>query len=119
MNVVLPAIKPAIEAVLTHSACPVELIEISTVTTSKLINWIDSLVLEHYRALSRLTLILSNVFLHLYQEGFCRPPPADEQAQSNESQDGKLIEGTGIGEGEGEKNVSKEIEFEEQVTGTL
>ena len=119
ISLVLTAIYPAIEAVLGHSACPIELVEISKLTANKLLNWIDALVVDHYRALSRLTLILSNVFLHLYQEGFCRPPPVDETAKTEDSKDGKLTEGTGIGEGEGEKNVSKEIEFEEQVTGTL
>lgn len=118
---VISAIEPALEAVMKHSSCPVELVEISTFTSENILKLVENLIVGHYRALARLTLILSNVFLHLYQEGFCRPPPAEEEEQktSDESKDGKLTEGIGIGEGEGEKNVSKEIEFEEQVTGTL
>ena len=117
------SVLPALETILSKfSSCPLELIEISLLIGGKLLSLVDSLVVEHYRSQSRLTLILSNVFLHLFQEGFCRPPPPneDEKQQDDEnSKDGKLTEGTGIGEGEGEKNVSKEIEFEEQVTGTL
>lgn len=114
-------VENSLNALLSRSVCPLELSEISVLASQKLLSLIDSLVVGHYRAVARLTLILSNVFLHLYQEGFCRPPPAeDEQKNSAEdSKDGKLSEGMGIGEGEGEKNVSKEIEFEEQVTGTL
>jgi midasin len=117
----ISAIEPALDAVLNcFTSCPVELLEISYFSSQFALKFVDNLIIGHYRALARLTLILSNVFLHLYQEGFCRPDTIEEKATSEEeSKDGKLTEGMGIGEGEGEKNVSKEIEFEEQVTGTL
>ena len=109
---------PAIEAA-CNLECSKEFNSVVLELGDWLLHWVEDSILSHYRQISRLTLILSNLFLHLFQEGFCRPPEAEETGETEESKDGKMSEGTGMGEGEGEKNVSKEIEFEEQVTGTL
>lgn len=60
---------------------------------------------------------MSNLFCSLFSEGFCR---AEEEEVEGKG-DGSLnfdTEGTGMGEGEGKKDVSHEIEDEEQLLGT-
>ncbi|KAJ1660165.1 AAA ATPase midasin [Dispira simplex] len=73
----------------------------------------------HHGALCKLSYVLCNTFSVLLRDGFCTPEfegegEGDEGPEGN----GKLEEGTGIGEGRGEKNVSDEIENEDQVLGT-
>lgn len=65
------------------------------------------------RSLAKLAYVVSAVFAELLRNGFCRPQEPEEQA--GEGAEG--AEGVGMAEGQGEKDVSKEIEFEEQVTG--
>ncbi len=115
---IMTTLLPAVEAACTHQ-CSEDFNAVVIELGEWLLQFVEDSILSHYRQISRLTLILSNVFLHLFQEGFCRPPEADEEGATEEAPNGKMSEGTGMGEGEGEKNVSKEIEFEEQVTGTL
>ena len=57
--------------------------------------------------------ILVAVVMTLAQQGFCKPPHHEEQAGGN----AEVGEGVGMGTGKGDKNVSKEIEGEEQVEG--
>jgi midasin len=66
-------------------------------------------------AQAKLTLVLLGLFIGLYKEGFCRPP---EEKDGEGEGGGKLsddVEGTGIAEGEGKKDVSDEIENEDQL----
>ena len=72
--------------------------------------------LKSYGKLSSLiSLILSNLFY----KGFCHTSSENEPKERPENEEeGDYVEGTGIGEGKGQENVSKEIEFEEQVMGT-
>ncbi|XP_063932175.1 midasin-like isoform X2 [Zophobas morio] len=58
--------------------------------------------------------LLLNLFYELLVKGFCIPENA-QLAESSETRGGKEA---GIGEGEGEKNVSGEIDDAEQVLGT-
>ena len=47
--------------------------------------------------------------------GFCLPPELDEEAAGEGATEFEDIEGGGIGEGEGVKDVSDQIEHEDQV----
>jgi midasin len=53
--------------------------------------------------------------------GFCAPDDDKNknsgEGDDNKEDDGKVQDGTGIGEGRGKDNVSKEMEFDEQMLG--
>ena len=55
--------------------------------------------------------IVNRVLLNVYRNGVC-----GEQQESKEGGVG-FMDGVGMGEGEGEQNVSNEIEYEEQLLG--
>lgn len=60
----------------------------------------------------RLGIQLAKTFTTLAQEGFCRPSdPGNKEEQS-----GKLESGTGLGEGEGAEDISKDVEDDEDLT---
>jgi MoxR-like ATPase len=64
----------------------------------------------------KLTYVVLGLCNDLARRGFCVPPELDD---GGEGEGGTLegVDGTGIGAGEGAKDVSKEIEDEEQVLG--
>jgi hypothetical protein len=66
-----------------------------------------------HKACAKLSLVLLGVFNDVILNGFCRPNEKD--AEEGDMIDG--VEGMGMGEGEGQKNVSDEIEDEEQLVG--
>jgi midasin len=66
--------------------------------------------------ITHLTSVLFNLFTQLVRQGFCRPADADINPETSTLDEGKLEGGTGMAEGTGQENVSKEIEFEEQIT---
>jgi midasin len=69
----------------------------------------------HHKSLCKLTYVLCNSFATVFMKGYCMP-----QMESSDGEIGDVEEnaqGTGIGEGEGTKDVSEEIENEEQVLG--
>ncbi|KAJ3074248.1 AAA ATPase midasin [Podochytrium sp. JEL0797] len=68
-----------------------------------------------HRVVSKLAYVLSNSFSILFKNGFCLPK--DEEEQDDSQQDEEAATGMGIGEGEGTKDVSNEIEDESQVEG--
>ena len=70
-----------------------------------------------HKSTAKLCGTLASTFCSLARDGFCAPPPEGEQGADTggELQDDKA--GTGIGEGEGKKDVSDEIEDEAQVLG--
>lgn len=72
--------------------------------------------LVHHKSMAKLTYALINSFSIIISKGFCMPQGADEEAEEGEGEG--TAAGTGIGEGEGTKDVSEEIEDEEQVLGT-
>lgn len=75
-----------------------------------------SLLVLH-RSCAKLAYVITNLMEVLAQNGFCAPEGVELSADGQ----GELTmdaEGTGMGEGEGRKDVSKEIEDEEQVLGT-
>ena len=67
-------------------------------------------------ALFKLEYVVCSITLTLAREGFCQPPDAEE---TGEGGDGMEIQtdGTGLGDGSGAENVSKEIQDESQVEG--
>ncbi|KAG7401289.1 AAA ATPase midasin [Phytophthora boehmeriae] len=73
-----------------------------------------------HKSIMKLDFVLIRIFRNLFQHGFCR---TDEQQQDEEGEGtGKMqfqddVDGTGMGEGEGKKDVSHEIEDEEQLLG--
>lgn len=66
------------------------------------------------KATYKLCYVVGRVVLDLSQKGFCKP---QEEGDSREGEDGDTVEGTGMGAGTGEKNVSQEIKEESQVEG--
>lgn len=86
-----------------------------------------SFLLLHYlneqlgqqKSMLKLSYVLCNMFTLLYQRGYCVPEDineCDDSDDGNDNDQGELS-GTGIDEGEGKKDVSNEIEDEEQVLG--
>ncbi|XJO73933.1 hypothetical protein BDV3_004832 [Batrachochytrium dendrobatidis] len=75
-------------------------------------------LLQHFslaKSVSKLTYILSNLFASLFKEGFCLPKSSEEDDDDCAMED--HAEGTGMGEGDGKKDVSDEIENEDQAEG--
>lgn len=62
-----------------------------------------------YKSLGKLTYIISCVFLSLFNNGFCRPIE-EKEAEAGD----KIEDGTGLGEGTGEKDITDQLEDEEQ-----
>lgn len=64
-------------------------------------------------AMNRLATTLAQTFSQIASQGFCNPSTAGPtQAAKNE----KLEEGTGLGEGEGAEDISKDIQDDEDLT---
>ncbi|GMK55960.1 hypothetical protein CspeluHIS016_0210160 [Cutaneotrichosporon spelunceum] len=66
------------------------------------------------KAIYKLNYVVARIMLDIAQKGFCKPQEESDDAQDGE--DGE-VEGTGMGAGSGEKNVSNEITDESQVEG--
>ena len=67
------------------------------------------------KSVSKLGYILSNLFCALYMEGFCLTKEEEGEAGGTKFED---ADGTGMGEGEGKKDVSDQIEDEDQLLGS-
>ncbi|KAF9575027.1 AAA ATPase midasin [Mortierella alpina] len=70
---------------------------------------------QYHKTINKLTYVLCNTFSILFSKGFCIPEMEQEMKEGEEQTN---VAGTGIGDGEGGKDVSDEIEDEEQVLGT-
>ena len=68
---------------------------------------------ELHRALCKLAHHLARSFLQIIQDGFCSPAE-DSAAESGRTE--KLEGGTGLGEGEGTEDISKDIQDEEDLS---
>ncbi|BBM98800.1 midasin [Marchantia polymorpha subsp. ruderalis] len=68
-----------------------------------------------HKSVTKLGYILGNLFLSLFTEGFCRTKDGEGEDGANNFEDD--AKGTGMGEGEGKKDVSEQIEDEEQLMG--
>ncbi|KAJ4319168.1 AAA ATPase midasin [Neodidymelliopsis sp. IMI 364377] len=56
---------------------------------------------------------LSKSFIQIGTQGFCQPP--EKSSDQQKGKDDKLEEGTGLGEGEGAEDISKDIEDDEDL----
>ncbi|GAV53771.1 hypothetical protein ZYGR_0AK02730 [Zygosaccharomyces rouxii] len=66
---------------------------------------------DYYVSTSHGTYVLATILHNLAKNGFCSPePPSDMQDDKN------LHEGTGLGDGEGAQNNSKDVEEDEDLT---
>ncbi|CAG8520257.1 9216_t:CDS:2, partial [Racocetra fulgida] len=70
----------------------------------------------HHKSLCKLSLVLCNSFVTIFTKGFCMPETEMKDDEPGDIDDN--AQGTGIGEGDGTKDVSDEIVNEEQVLGT-
>jgi len=68
-------------------------------------------------AVSRLLMTLAKLTDTLSQEGFCQPVKEPENDGQAMEADKTGVEGSGMGQGSGDKDVGDEIEAEEQVEG--
>ncbi|KAN0037183.1 hypothetical protein ACTFIV_002519 [Dictyostelium citrinum] len=81
---------------------------------------VDSL--SYHKTCCKLEYIVTGVFIQLYSKGFCKPADggdddgeAGEGGKSNFEDD---VEGTGMGEGKGKKDVSDQLEDQGQIEDT-
>ena len=71
------------------------------------------------KSFGKLSSLISLILTNLFYKGFCHAKPENGPQDNQENDENtEFIEGTGIGEGQGQENISKEIEYEEQVLGT-
>ncbi|KAL2649174.1 hypothetical protein R1flu_017302 [Riccia fluitans] len=66
-----------------------------------------------HKSVTKLGYVLGNLFISLFTEGFCKTKEGGDGEDSFEDD----AKGTGMGEGEGKKDVSEQIEDEEQLMG--
>src|SRR6266516_819161 len=60
---------------------------------------------KHHLSTSRLSYVLAKNFVQIASQGFCTP---QEESEAQEGMSEKLEAGTGLGEGEGAENISKD-----------
>ncbi|WWC68040.1 uncharacterized protein I206_101959 [Kwoniella pini CBS 10737] len=70
--------------------------------------------IQTVKAAYKLSYVVARLMLDLAQKGFCKP---SEQSEDSSGGDGEMVEGSGMGSGTGDKNVSNEIKEESQVEG--
>jgi midasin len=80
---------------------------------------IASAVKDFYCAITRLADLLINLNILIAKHGFCIPlVPEEEEEEDDKNEEGGTLDGTGMDAGEkGEKNVSDQIENQDQVEG--
>ncbi|KAJ6240735.1 midasin-related [Anaeramoeba flamelloides] len=81
----------------------------------QLFNWIISQSIIINRTFCKLEYVLCNVFTSLYTQGYCQEPEGDDEMGSDEEGNTEFAGGTGMGEGEGIRDVTDKIEHEEQL----
>lgn len=82
-----------------------------------LYDWILTRAITGQHSLLRLLSGMTSVFTTLMQNGFCLPSETEQVAGEGEKGENfKDIESGGLGEGEGAKDVSEQIESEDQVS---
>ncbi|CAI4218341.1 unnamed protein product [Parascedosporium putredinis] len=69
--------------------------------------------LEVHRSTAQLAHCLGKSYTHLASQGFCTPQEKSDETSGNE---GKLESGTGLGDGEGAEDISKDIQPDEDLT---
>nr|XP_054753036.1 midasin-like isoform X1 [Lytechinus pictus] len=79
--------------------------------------FLDHMVAAH-RATSKLLSVLLSIFTDLASQGFCLPAEYSDEMAGEGATEFEDIEGGGIGDGEGTKDVSDQIENEDQIQDT-
>ncbi|KAF3831765.1 hypothetical protein GH733_000577 [Mirounga leonina] len=87
--------------------------------TNDLVLFFLTMSLATHRSTAKLLSVLAQVFTELAQEGFCLPKEFMEDSAGEGATEFHDYEGGGIGEGEGMKDVSDQIENEEQAEDTF
>lgn len=75
-----------------------------------MLNGILNTASENYYKTSKSTFIFSTILYNLAKDGLCSPEPPSEEVNDN-----NLQEGTGLGDGEGADNNSKDVEEDEDL----
>jgi midasin len=78
-------------------------------------NTLESAVIQYshlHRATCKMTYCLSKTFIQLATQGFCTP---GESSSAQDGQTEKLEGGTGLGDGEGAEDISKDIKEDEDL----
>ncbi|XP_059970578.1 midasin isoform X2 [Mesoplodon densirostris] len=86
---------------------------------SDLILFFLTMSLATHRSTAKLLSVLAQIFTELAQKGFCLPKEFMEDSAGEGATEFHDYEGGGIGEGEGVKDVSDQIENEEQAEDTF
>ncbi|CAG9322147.1 unnamed protein product [Blepharisma stoltei] len=68
-------------------------------------------ICSYYKSLGKLLYILISIFSSLFSKGFCG---SEEEEEAGEESGEQLVEGTGLGEGKGNKDIGEELIDEEQ-----
>lgn len=66
------------------------------------------------KGMGKLEYVLLRLFREILKKGFCLPPKEEEEKKKQEE---GLQEGTGMGDGEGEEDVTDQLESKEQLDG--
>ncbi|XP_070306217.1 midasin isoform X2 [Odocoileus virginianus] len=86
---------------------------------SDLVLFLLTMSLATHRSTAKLLSVLAQIFTELAQKGFCLPKEFMEDSAGEGATEFHDYEGGGIGEGEGMKDVSDQIENEEQAEDTF
>uniref|UniRef100_A0A452FG21 Midasin n=1 Tax=Capra hircus TaxID=9925 RepID=A0A452FG21_CAPHI len=86
---------------------------------SDLVLFFLTMSLATHRSTAKLLSVLAQIFTELAQKGFCLPKEFMEDSAGEGATEFHDYEGGGIGEGEGMKDVTDQIENEEQVEDTF
>ncbi|CAD8184490.1 unnamed protein product [Paramecium pentaurelia] len=74
-----------------------------------------NLVIKNLEYSCKFLYFMTSILCNIIVKGFCQKD--DDQDENGEDNPENFQAGTGIGEGKGEQNVTKEIEYEEQLLG--
>ena len=77
------------------------------------LEYIYAHIAQSARALSRLTSTLAQSFVQVASQGFCVPSATSDQLASKSE---KIEEGTGLGEGDGADDISKDVQDDEDLS---
>lgn len=99
-----------------ESLAAMGLFAIATPVLSQYIALCESVIklnLGMHRAFTRMAFNLAHSFAQVASEGFCTP---QEKSEENSGETGKVESGTGLGDGEGAEDISKDIQQDEDLS---
>jgi midasin len=98
-----------LQGIVALFACVKPIMDQYVATHKYIVNRLDALHASTANLLHR----LSKSFIQIGTQGFCQPP--EKSNDSQKGKDDKLESGTGLGEGEGAEDISKDIEDDEDL----